>query len=221
MEQNRGNAPSDWVGALCEVLTMENGLLFVGTVGTYEPATGEISVELRKGESTPRGIIHRTEVKVRIHALRGQSGVVLMYGAVTRNTADLWWIEVDRTIACLERRESFRLPLKGAATISGADGGLLTCELVDISLTGVGFRCRELFAEGERLLLSGLRLLEGGLDYTFRCQVQRVVDSGEKEKWRYFYGCSFYDLRSGQEARLCQDIFALQSRAINRKAGRR
>lgn len=216
MERNR-TSPVNWIGALCEVLTMENGLLFVGTVGAYEPATGEISVELRKGESTPRGVIYRTEVKVRIHALRGQSGVVLMYGAVTRNTADLWWIEIDRTIACLERRESFRIPLKGEAYITGAEGEKLPCELVDISLTGVAFRCHKPFAEGERLLLSDIRLLEDGLDYTFRCQVQRVVDDEEQGKGRYFCGCSFYDLRSGQEDRLCQDIFALQSRAINRK----
>ena len=218
MERNGGISPADWVGALCEVMTMENGLLFVGTVGAYDPAEGEISVELRKGESTPRGIIYRTEVKLRLHALRGQSGVVLVYGAVTRNTADLWWIEVDRTIACLERRESFRLPLKREAMISGPGGGLQPCELVDISLTGVAFRCQEPFQEGDRLLLSSLHLLEDGLDYTFRCEVRRMTEGAEGEKWRYFYGCSFYDLRSGQEDRLCQDLFALQSRAISRKS---
>ncbi len=217
MEQRQGNPRADWTGALCEVLTMKNDLLFVGMVGTYDPATGEISVELRKGESTPQGIIHRTEVKVRLHAIRGQSGVVLVYGVITRNTPDQWWIEVDRTIACLERRESFRLPLKGKATISSPDGRSQPCELVDISLTGVGFRCRVPFAEEDQLLLSGVRLLEGGMDYTFRCHVRRVVDAGEGEKWRYFCGCSFYDLRSGQEDRLCQDLFTLQSKAINRK----
>ncbi len=53
MEQNSGGSPSNWAGALCEVMTMENGLRFAGTVGAYDAAAGESSVELRKGESTP------------------------------------------------------------------------------------------------------------------------------------------------------------------------
>ena len=54
MEQNSGGSPSNWAGALCEVMTMEkNGRLFAGTVWAYDAATGESSVELRKGESTP------------------------------------------------------------------------------------------------------------------------------------------------------------------------
>ena len=53
MEQNSGGSPSNWAGALCEVMTMENGLRFAGTVGAYDAAAGESSVELRKGEGTP------------------------------------------------------------------------------------------------------------------------------------------------------------------------
>ncbi|WP_365931959.1 PilZ domain-containing protein [uncultured Intestinimonas sp.] len=52
--------------------------------------------------------------------------------------------------------------------------------MADISLAGAGFRCREKLEEGDRLLLSVLQLLEDGLEYTFRCLVQRL-EGGEKK----------------------------------------
>ena len=41
---------SSALGAICEVLTRENHLLFVGRIQEYDRAGGRLCAELRKGE---------------------------------------------------------------------------------------------------------------------------------------------------------------------------
>ena len=45
------------LGTICEVLGAENQILFVGVIQQYSRARNEVQGELRKRESTPRGVL--------------------------------------------------------------------------------------------------------------------------------------------------------------------
>ena len=206
---------SSAVGAMCEVLTRENRVLFAAIIEEYDMGSSAICTELRKGETTPRGVLHQAPVKVRIR-LKGRSDVIFAYGRLDRNAADRWWIDVDEVELNPERRANFRQRIKGEAVVTDAEGRREPCRPVDISLSGIGFQSRAVYSEGDRLEVSELCLRKGGTSYVLPCVVRRVVQPEEgKELW--FYGCSFQELRPRLEDRLCRDIFALQSREINRR----
>ena len=54
-------------GAVGEVLTEDNRILFVGRVELYDPQRNEMWIGLHRGRETPRGVLHQTPVKVQIH----------------------------------------------------------------------------------------------------------------------------------------------------------
>ena len=90
------------------------------------------------------------------------------------------------------------------------------CQLVDISLRGVGFLSREHYSVGDKVILDKVQLLRGEAPYTFSCQICRV-QPGKKPTDQTLYGCSFYDMSQKQEDRLCQAIFAIQAQSLNRR----
>ena len=208
---------SSALGAICEVLTRENHLLFVGRIQEYDRAGGRLCAELRKGEGTPGGVLYHEPVKVHIYMGQEQGKVMIAYGQVERNAADHWWIELENVVSGPERRENFRQMVRGRGILTDREGRKQPCNLVDISISGVKFYSQGRYIEGAVLELSGFRLRQEGELYTLLCLVRRVerIDAG---KGWYSYGCSFYDLRPGQEDQLCRDIFNLQARSINRKS---
>lgn len=212
---------AEYIGALCEVFSTENRLLFVGMIRAFDPRSQELRVELHKGSSTPRGIIHKTEVKLRVHASRGQASVVMLYGQVIRCADDYWSIEVQNAMFCSERRQSFRqqVSVKGMVSRRGYGKGRtdpVPCQLEDISLTGLKFRSGEHYEVGEQLSLSAIRLQKSGPVHDFLCTVQRAQPDPEGGPMSS-YGCSFDKMPLWQEDELCADIFSLQARDLNRK----
>ena len=75
---------SSALGAICEVLTRENHLLFVGRIQEYDRAGGRLCAELRKGEGTPGGVLYHEPVKVHIYMGQEQGKVMIAYGQVER-----------------------------------------------------------------------------------------------------------------------------------------
>ena len=199
-------------GCLCEVLNEENRLLFVGRLQRYDQRERMLCVEVRKRESTPRGVLYHAPVGVR---LRERGEVILFRGLVERNASDFWRIAIQDVIATPERRENFRQPVNGAGTLVDGQGRRLPCRLVDVSLGGVQIRCSAGYQEGEELALT-FQLLEGGPQHQVLCVVRRTVDA-PGEHGMFGYGCSFRRLRPWQEDQLCRDIFALQKKSFRPK----
>ncbi len=56
--QNYKELVEDYIGASCEVLKLDNKLLFAGAIRAYNDADEELTVSLRKGMETPQGIIY-------------------------------------------------------------------------------------------------------------------------------------------------------------------
>lgn len=216
---SRRITPADCVGRICEVMTRQNVLLFVGTIQEYRRRTEEICVELRRGESTPQGVLYHTGVKVRVYIGGKDDLVVLLYGAVSRNGLDKWWMEVYEVVAQQERRDSFRLPLRRDLTVQRGDEAPIPGVLVDVSLGGLCFQCRTPYQAGEQLSVA-VRLRQDGPDYVFHCLIRRVGEPRVPGPKRFVYGCSFIDLPRHQTENLSQDIFLLQARAISRQLDR-
>lgn len=139
---------SSALGAICEVLTRENHLLFVGRIQEYDRAGGRLCAELRKGEGTPGGVLYHEPVKVHIYMGQEQGKVMIAYGQVERNAADHWWIELENVVSGPERRENFRQMVRGRGILTDREGRKQPCNLVDISISGVKFYSQGVYRGG-------------------------------------------------------------------------
>ena len=207
-----------YLGASCEVLKLDNRLLFAGSIRHYDDGEEELTVSIRNGNETPQGIIHQTPVKLHVQTGIAMDNVLLVYGVVSRCAADFWRIALKHTFACAERRSSFRQLIRSQiAVYRGIDTDSSTvtlCQTVDVSLTGLCLISPEQYVQGEQIYISSLQLRRDGPIYSFACTVQRVqpLDSGKTS-----YGCSFNDITERQGDMLFHDMFLLQVKAINRK----
>lgn len=208
----------NYLGASCEVLKLDNRLLFAGSIHKYDDSEDELTVSIRKGSETPQGIIHQTPVKLHVHNNVTMNNVLLLYGMVSRCATDFWKIALKHSFSCAERRSSFRQPIMmEVAVYRGADAESSTvalCKTIDISLTGLCFSSQECYVQGEQIFISSLQLRRNGPIYSFACTVQRVqpLESG-----KICYGCSFNTISERQEDLLFHDMFSLQIKALNRQ----
>lgn len=222
MKENIQKAVKEQLGSLCEVLTNENRLLFVGVIGVYDETSNQVQVDLYKGDATPYGVIYNTEIKLRVHSVRGNNHIVLFQGRVIRCASSFWKIELKPGyISCSESREAFRQSVRTSGILrrvssnGKAEEQEIPCKLVDISLTGVCFESTETFQNGERLVLSDVMLSVGGSRYQFNCEVVRSQAVSEDPSSPIRYGCRFLKMPIRQEDLLCRDIMALQIESLH------
>lgn len=206
------------LGALAEVLTMDNRLQFAGRVMDYDTDTDEVRVELHRGAETPQGIIHNTPVKLQVR-MRNQTGtLVMLYGNVMVCARDFWRIKVISSVACVDNRRAFRQKVRAEGQIAWGEQNRQVCSLEDISLVGVAFCAKAELEVGDRVTVMIPQLVKNGACYKIDCTVavkRNVAEEGLAPRWRY--GCSFDKLEARAEDMLCKDIFALQAQSMNRE----
>lgn len=207
----------NYLGASCEVLKLDNQLLFAGSIHQYDDIEDEITVSIRNGNETSQGIVYHTPVKLHVHTNISMNKVLLLYGLVSRCAADFWRITLKHTFSCAERRSSFRQPISAEAVVyRGTDmdnSTMAPCNMIDISLTGLCFSSQEQYSQGEQIVVSSLQLRRGGYTHSFVCTVQRIQPiKGNK----FRYGCRYNAITERQEDLLFQDMFSLQVKAFNR-----
>ena len=219
MDMSNQSTLSDLTGSLCEVLTLDNRILFAGVFEKEERTTTRFRVDLYHGDSTPQGILHQTEVKLRIFSPKHPDQVALLYALVLGCAQDYWILEFQNILFCDERRQNFRYSISANGSVRRMTAPDMAaqypCKLVDISATGTLFYCSELFSHGEVLELSLPSLRPGGPAYQLSCTVRRVLDSP-----RHSSGCEFVSLSPHLEQQLYQDLFALQAQSISRRPKR-
>lgn len=208
------------VDGLCEVLTEDNRVLFVGRLEEYDPEQNEVWIDLHRGSETPRGVIHKMPVKVQIHVKKQSGSLVMLYGNVSLCAATYWTIIVRNVVACSEARRAFRQKVRVEAQILWGPGlhFRAKCQLEDISLVGVAIYSPLKLEIGSRIVLSIPALIKGGPSYELPCSVvvrRNTAEEGLPPLWRY--GCDFGGLKGQTESLLCKDIFALQAKSVNRE----
>ena len=200
-------------GALCEVTTVENEFLFVGTIGACDEKTKELRIDLRRKNGRLRSEDSETDVKIALLHAQARGDVILLYGTAYQRADTFWYIRLKDGGRYSESRGNFRLSVRSSCAVRTASGTEETdCKIVDISITGFGFLSQQGYAVGENLTFSGLRLLENSADHVLPAEIvrrQEVSLGGETSCFRY--GCRFLDLTEKEVDMLCHDIFALQS----------
>lgn len=221
MTENRNMAhwiPEFRPGMLLEVLTEDNRLLLVGKVewgrGTEVQIRDSIDMELPYIE-------YDTEVK-----LRGFTGAgpFVLKGQVMGNTKEFWRIENLWSLQAPERREYFRqwssleAKVGRMKKVPGTESEeehweqehTVDCEVVNLSASGAMIRGKAGFQDGDRLLLTGVRIILGEPPFSFLCRVCWIQERGGIAN----YGCEFCQMTRNDQDRLVRGILDMQRRNL-------
>lgn len=209
----------DYVGALCRVLNHDNECYYVGRIESFDASSDELRITAHRSDHIAKIAQYDAPVKIQIQS---SSHITMLYALVKKQAKDFWCVELVRTVQCQDQRDGFRQVIKGTAFVrreGDSDAERIPCSLVDISLTGICFRCKQPFVERDLIVLSDVRLYPKAThSYTFHCMVRRTfTEPGEDEdapkhpaSQETFYGCAFLPLSVEEQDQLYQDIFALQ-----------
>lgn len=221
----------DFVGALCKVVMSENKAGFMGRIKAYDAEYDELKISGHRIEAIPVMTYYGAPVKIEINS---REQLAVLYGAVRKQDTNFWWVTLEHAEKHFEQRESFRQPLNGMdAMIQRGDNKqeAISCNLIDISLTGICISCKTDLQIGENIVIQKVCLYPNAShSYTFDCEVQRafirgqdnrIIDLGaeglqgsdeakkQKPEEKY-YGCSFRYISSEEREKLCKDIFFVQ-----------
>lgn len=204
-------------GMRVEVSTFDARVLFVAKLMGYRDNTAQL---YQYSEAMPLKQAEGEEpepVRVRIRGYNDhERKAVYMEGTISPLPQHKWQVE-DLVVARIGNdRAFFRLDTNIAATattLSGLNAGEKPCKLLNISVGGACISSEIRYAEGDKFLLK-VKLLEDRDTSVMYCQVLRIVDSGEG---KLEYGCRFLELNEEDEARITQNIFAVQRQKRNGK----
>lgn len=198
-------------GMLVEVLTMDNHLIFVGTLEILD--RGVVQIREETGQDVPR-VEYNLQVKLR--AFRQSEWVIALFGYVCGSSAEFWRVDRLEALQTQEKRNFFRQNIRMEAQVRAMqDSRTRPCRVLDVSAGGALIRCQEAFREGQLVRLSGVRLLEEEDPFNFTCRVQRVIPDGTYTN----YGCRFEQMTTKDEDRLMRVILVLQRRALQARRG--
>lgn len=222
MEQDKAvqqEVISSCLGAVGEVVSQDNELLFVGRLEEYDSEYNDIEMWVYKGDQVPQWASCMTPVKVQLRSKGKPVRQVSIYGNLFNFTLDYWKIKVDHVVFCEEKRRAFRQPVEVHAVLHWGPGQKFRgkCTLEDISMMGLAFHSPLKLQPGSEIKLAIPKLLEEGPAYELACHVVsgcNIAKEGEPPLWRY--GCEYNELDPQVENLLCKDIFLLQSQRMNR-----
>lgn len=207
----------DYIGALCKVLNYNNSIYFLGEIEEYDVNNHEVKIIPYRDEVVH--VITASNVPVKLHIQKGDQ-ITVLYGVTKRQSSNCWWITLNNIIEYNEQREGFRQVVHGTATVKrldNQDSEEISCELVDISLMGVCFCCKEEFKVDEKIMITTSTLYPNSSNsYTFECMVRRVFERTKKDEIqdqisdRKYYGCAFVNLSASNRKNIAKDILFLQ-----------
>ena len=172
--QQESHPERSYEGEVCRVLNDKNACFFVGKIEEYDEAKKEVKISAYRSDSIPSRTHFNDYVKLYI---QNSNHVTTMYGTVTRQSSDFWWVTVSEIVQHSNQREGFRQIVHGSAIVTQktAVGTLeIPCELIDISLSGVCISCDQELQKDEKILLSGVSLYTNAPRlYNFDCMICR------------------------------------------------
>ena len=206
-------------GMMAEVMTPENRLIYVGKIDKIQ--SGGVYIREAKDDTLPMVLVNKP-VKVRFYR---DEGNLVLRGKVCGSTMRMW--KVDRLEGTFTReqraffRQNISVNIKAQCGKLLRRGGrpdvLFPCQVLDISAGGMLISCGEVFAEGERLAVLDVPLVDGAPTFAFYCQIRRA---GVWKKGVYRYGCQFEALTPRDQDRLLQAIFTIQREEIKKRKAR-
>ena len=208
-----------WPGMVAEVMTPDNRLIYVGRVEKIH--NGGVYIRESTDDTLPMVLVNKP-VKVRFYQ---EDGNIVLHGKVCGSTAKMWKIDRLETTFAKEKRAFFRQSISveiGAKcgkypSRGGRPSTYFPCHVLDISAGGLLLSCSEVFADGDRLLVTEIPLVANAPTFTFSCQVRR---GSVWKKGVTRYGCQFESLTPKEQDQLLQAIFTIQREEIRRRRAR-
>lgn len=216
------NFNKDYVGALCKVLNYNNCIYFLGEIEEYDANNNEIKIIPHRDEVVR--VVTASNVPVKLHIQKGDQ-ITILYGITKRQSSNCWWITMNNIIECNEQREVFRQAVRGTGTVKrleDQESEEISCDLVDISLGGICFCCKEEFEVDEKIIIETSALCQNSSNtYTFECVIRRVFERLKREEMqeqetqeqvshRNYYGCAFVNLSPSNRKNISKEILFLQ-----------
>ena len=202
------------VNSRCEVRGADNTLVFLGHIFKYEGQA--ITIYPTGGGEVPP-VIYNTEFKVVIHT-PGLPPLVWM-GQICGSSQYFWMLDHLELLHYSELRSCFRQPISLPAKVLCINSlypnlprhlpsKAIPCQVLDVGLGGLQFRCQPGFSKGDQAFLSDL-FLKGPNQppFAFTCQI-RWTSSWERGE--SIYGAHFGPITSREEDQLCAAILSLQ-----------
>lgn len=197
-------------GMRVEVTTFDARLLFVAKLMSLRGNTAQLhqySETTLSPDSEP--------LRVRIRGYNDhERKAVYMEGTISPMSQQRWQVEELVVARIGNDRAFFRLETNidaTATTLGGLNAGEKPCKLLNISVGGACIASEFRYQEDDKFLLK-VQLLENRDLSVMYCQVLRVIDRGEG---KYEYGCRFLELNEADQARITQNIFAVQRQKRN------
>lgn len=199
------DAAGAYSGMRVEVTTFSGRLLFDAKLMELREHTAEL---YQYSESS---ISQDTEpIRVRIRGYNDHDRrAVHMEGTISPRPKHVWHVEELSVAKVGNDRAFFRLSTNidaTATTFQGLSAGEKPCKLLNISVGGACIGSEHQYREGDKFLLK-VKLLEDRDVSMMFCEVLRII---AKENAHYEYGCRFLELNEADEAKITQNIFAVQ-----------
>lgn len=215
--------PSEYIGVSCSVYSDLGKKLYEGTIDSYDTARQELAIMAKdRREVNFDDLEYGTHVKIFLHLYKLKRTIMVFYGIILRSLTDCLFISLKQAEALHENRKHFRIETQSEARIQQLillpdTNEIITvkesnpCNVVDVSITGIGFWSPGNYSIGDILLLSDLEFESLKVVHQFYCIIRRKKQD-DAHKHLYFYGCEFIAVPTRAEDELCHDIFLLQTR---------
>ncbi len=200
---------TNFVGALCEVKTLENQLLLIGTVSKID-RNDQVVVDIVSKNGEPLQLL---EYNLRVKVVLRKNGKFLVLGATTfASTKDICRIVNVKIFQDSERRKFFRVTSSAYAKAIDLEDTMNQVvqthdiKLVDISISGIKFFCEHNFTTDETVSISNLYLAPELPVFELSC---KIIDSISVDGGFECRG-NFVDLSEFTIDLLCKAIFKLE-----------
>lgn len=200
-------------GMRVEVTAFDGRLLFVAKLMGLQGSTAKLYQysDTEEAPEVPQEDDEAPEpLRVRIRGYHDRERkAVYMEGSITPQPKHVWQVTDLHVARIGNDRAFFRLSMDveaAAIKMGGIGAGEKPCRLVNISVGGACISSEYAYHEGDKFLLK-VKLLEDREPSVMFCQVLRIIDKGEG---RTEYGCRFLELNETDQARITQNIFAVQ-----------
>ena len=209
----------EYLNCPCEILTEQDTKLLSGKIGPYDENREILTVNVQDNGYSTQQIQHQCPIRLRIYT-KEKREIIICYGFVESIGSGHWYIKLQDIVSREESRGAFRQPLVREAVVrsveQGASPRFLPCQIVNISISGIGFYSSQIFAKEEYIEIGQLEIIPGSRKFTLLGSVRRI-QTDKNQPDIYFYGCAFDELDLDTESDLYHDLFALQVDDYNQK----
>ncbi len=211
VKQDNKNEYEDYIDVVCQIMTEDNKLLFVGQIDDFDASTEQLKINPYRKEETPKGVSYDTPVKIN---MKYKGNIIIVHGEIAVQSNAYWRIKIGDKIEFREQRENFRQEThcKGNIIKRALPNRKIECDILNISISGIAFTSTYMFAINEQIIIQDIKLYEEcERTYKFDCVVKR---SFKAEDDKMCYGCEFKEISETDESNLCKDVLYLQAKSM-------